>query len=128
MDMGNRWHGLRYPFKPKAQGLFTDPTDDELVDSNIRFVLATAIGEYITLPEFGSKLPEDVMEPNDAILGALIERHATDALTRWEPRIYIESIETLADEDEVNIIINYRRVDDPVQLRFFHDTYSRSSS
>jgi len=125
--MGERWHGLRFPFKKAAQGWFTEPRDADLIESSIKFILATAEDEYITLPGFGSKLPEDLMEPNDLILEALVKRHVTDALSRWEPRIIVLNVDSQADEDEVRLFLTYATKDNPDEIRFFHDAFERGA-
>jgi len=126
--MGENWHGLRFPFKTTAQSLFAEPGDIDLVNSSIKFVLNTQIGEYITLPQFGSEIPNDLFEPNDFILETLIVRHASDALTRWEPRIKIIGIRSTATEHEVRIFIEYELISQPGEIRFFEDTFQREGT
>ena len=126
--MGENWHGLRYPFKTTAQNLFAEPGDVDLVNSSIKFILNTQIGEYITLPQFGSEIPQDLFEPNDFILESLIVRHASDALTRWEPRISLVGIRTTIEEHEVRIFIEYELVSQPGEIRFFEDTFQREGT
>jgi len=125
--MGENWHGLRFPFKTTAQNLFAEPNDVDLVNSSIKFVLNTAKGDYITLPEFGSELPFDLFEPNDFILETLIAGHAEEALTRWEPRIRMTSIRTVVSEHEVRVFIEYRLVSQPGEIKFFEDTFERDA-
>lgn len=124
--MGDRWHGLRFPFKKTAQGQFKDPADDEdLINSSIRFILSTARGEYITLPEFGCRLPEDLFEPNDSVLEALVKTHVADSLFRWEPRIEVVEVSTIITEDELRLFVGYFIKTNPAQLRFFEDSFER---
>ena len=126
--MGENWHGLRFPFKTTAQNLFGEPGDVDLINSSIKFILNTQIGEYITLPEFGSELPRDLFEPNDFVLESLIVRHATDALTRWEPRIRPLGTRTVLSENEVRIFIDYELISQPGEIKFFEDTLQREQS
>lgn len=126
--MGDNWHGLRFPFKTTAQSLFGEPSDQELVNSSITFILNTSIGEYITLPEFGSQLPRDLFEQNDFVLQSLIARHVTDALERWEPRISITRVNTVVSDHEVRLFIEFVLVSNPGEIRFFEDTFERNPS
>ena len=126
--MGENWHGLRFPFKTTAQNLFAEPGDIELVNSSINFILNTQIGEYITLPEFGSELPEDLFEPNDFVLQSLVSRHAVDALERWEPRLNVTSIRTVVEEHEIRLFLEYVLVASPGQIEFYEDTFSREGA
>jgi len=126
--MGENWHGLRFPFKTTTQNLFDEPSDIDLINSSIKFILNTQIGEYITLPDFGSELPGDLFEPNDFILESLIARHASDALTRWEPRLNLVGIRSTSTDNEVRIFIEYRLTSQPGEIRFFEDTFQRSGT
>jgi len=124
--MGERWNGLRFPFKRTAQGQFNSPEEDqELIDSSIRFTLATAVGEYITLPEFGCKLIEDLFEPNDSVLASLVKAHVNEALSRWERRIQVTEVRTITSDAELRLIVGYFIKTNPAKLRFFEDTFER---
>ena len=125
--MGDRWHGLRFPFKREAQGLFTDAPDDELIESSIKFILRTQVGEYICLPAFGSQLQVDLFEPNDIIMRQLVKAHVRDALNRWEPRIAVDEISVISDEHEVRLKVAYFLRADQGRLRFFEDSFDRRS-
>ncbi len=124
--MGENWHGLRFPFKTTAQNLFGEPNDIELINSSINFILNTSVGEYITLPEFGSELPKDLFEQNDFVLKSLIIRHVTDALERWEPRINVFRIRTNISNHEVRLFIEYSLAAAPGEVKFFEDTFERN--
>ncbi len=124
--MGDNWHGLRVPFKTTAQNLFAEPNDVEIINSSINFILNTAVGEYITLPEFGSRLPHDLFEQNDFVLRALVRRHVVDALERWEPRIKVFSVRLAVDLHELRLFIEYALVANPGEIRFFEDSFERN--
>jgi phage baseplate assembly protein W len=123
--MGENWHGLRFPFKTTVQNLFAEPNDVDIINSSIKFILNTPVGDYITLPEFGSLLPNDLFEQNDFVLDSLIKHHVVDALTRWEPRIKVSRVSTVIDNHEVHLSVDYRLVASPGQLQFFEDTLER---
>ena len=124
--MGDNWHGLRFPFKTTAQNLFGEPNDVEMINSSINFILNTSIGEYITLPEFGSQLSRDLFEQNDFVLQSLVARHVTDALRRWEPRINILRINTIVETHEMRLFLDYTLIASPGEIRFFEDTFERN--
>lgn len=124
--MGENWHGLRFPFKATVQNLFAEPSDIDIVNSSIKFILNTAVGDYITLPEFGSLLPSDLFEQNDFVLKALIGHHVVEALERWEPRIRLNEVSTVVEEHEVRLTVTYRLISNPGQLQFFEDTLERN--
>jgi len=124
--MGENWHGLRFPFKTTAQSLFAEPNDIDLINSSIKFILNTSVGEYITLPEFGSELPSDLFEQNDFVLQALIVRHVSDALERWEPRIQVRRVNVVVEDHEVRLALDYALVSNPGEIQFYQDSFERN--
>lgn len=83
----------------------------ERINDSIHLILATRPGERPFNPEFGSRLPHLVFEPNDAALQNLLRFYTEDALRRWEKRIEILSV-TLLDEynedrNTIGIYIEY---------------------
>jgi hypothetical protein len=72
-------------------------------------LLATRLGERILLPEYGSKLPELVFEPNDEILHTELQFWVTEAILRWEKRITLTGVTTIdaPDLSEISIKIDY---------------------
>jgi phage baseplate assembly protein W len=97
-----------------ANQIGTIPKSDagERINDAIHLILATRIGERPFNPEFGSRLPELVFEPNDAILQRLLMFYTGEALRRWEKRIEVMSVTILddmsQDRNEVGVYIEYR--------------------
>lgn len=95
MPLDARYIGstLAIPLKVKAGGglyVLTSPT--AVLRQSIYVILATRIGERLLNPEFGSRLPELLFEPNDIILATLGTQYIREALRRWEPRIEVETV------------------------------------
>jgi phage baseplate assembly protein W len=83
---------------------------DELDDS-IRVVLLTAPGERLMRPQFGCRIWDLLFEPVNANLLGLIAQAVRDALAQWEPRIEVEDVRPVQDDDDsslVQITITYR--------------------
>jgi uncharacterized protein len=83
---------------------------DELDDS-IRVVLLTAPGERLMRPKFGCRIWDLLFEPVNANLMGLISQAVRDALAQWEPRIEVEDVRPVQDDDDsslVQITISYR--------------------
>jgi hypothetical protein len=84
----------------------------ERISDAIHLILATRIGERLFNPEFGSRLPELVFEPNDAILKRLLVFYTSDALKRWEKRIEILNVAIIEnlnnDGNTIGVHIQYR--------------------
>lgn len=88
----------------------------ELINQSIYIILTTPIGSRFFLPEFGSNLHKLVFEQNDFILHDLLNIYIRDALTKWEPRISVLSVEPM-----VKNLIDYPDVADnilPVNITY----------
>ena len=81
------------------------------IEEAIRIILGTAKGERIMRPEFGCEIHEYVFSTIDTTTLNLIETSVEEALTRWEPRIDVRSVEASReriDVGELAINVNYR--------------------
>jgi uncharacterized protein len=93
--------GLSHPFAFSAQGRTHSIRIDEgirKVNQSIHMILSTRIGERMFMPEYGSRLPELVFEPNDDILHLLLQEWTAEAIIRWEKRITVTAITTFDPE------------------------------
>jgi uncharacterized protein len=87
----------------------TDGPDD--LDRSIRIVLLTAPGERVMRPEFGCKIWDLLFEPITPNLLGLITVAVRDAIARWEPRVIVEDVVPVVDENDgalVRIHVTYR--------------------
>ncbi|HLS64417.1 MAG TPA: GPW/gp25 family protein [Ruania sp.] len=81
------------------------------LDDAIRLVLMTAPGERLMRPQFGCRVWDLLFEPVNANLLGLIAEAVRDALAQWEPRIEVEDVRPVQDDDDaalVQITITYR--------------------
>ncbi|MDP3893694.1 GPW/gp25 family protein [Nocardioides sp.] len=80
------------------------------LDRSIAIVLMTAPGERLMRPQFGCRIWDLLFEPVTANLLGLIAEAVRDALAQWEPRIEVEDVVPVADEDPalVRIRIDYK--------------------
>lgn len=103
-------YGFTFPQRINSAGFFEFTNDIRvLVRSSILQILGTYIGERYMLPEFGSRLPELVFEPNDDISVALSRVYTIDAIKRWEPRVQLNQVITtvVPDQQILNIFAAY---------------------
>jgi phage baseplate assembly protein W len=84
----------------------------EKVRESIWIILDTEPGERIMRPTFGCGLRRYLGEPNTVAVRALIRHDVELALTLWEPRIDVASVEVVpgADAALVEISIAYVHV------------------
>ena len=106
---------IDFPFRftdARKVGVIPRSNAGERINDAIHIILATRIGERPFNPEFGSRLPELVFEPNDAALQRLLVFYTSDALKRWEKRIEVISVTIIEglnqDRNEVGVHIEYR--------------------
>ena len=81
----------------------------EEIEAAVRMILTTAPGERVMRPDFGCAMWEQVFAPVNPNTLGLIEQSVREALARWEPRISLDSVAAVPDEDNavVRIQIEY---------------------
>ena len=80
------------------------------IRESIRIILMTEPGERLRLPEFGCGLKNFLFRPNIPSMHRLMQEEITQSLSRWEPRIRLESVRVekdQADERSAIITIDY---------------------
>ena len=106
--------GPSFPFAFSGQGATTTVAESnglDKINQSIHIILTTRPGERIMNPEFGSRLPDLVFEPNDQILQTLLNIYTADALRRWEARIRLTAVTfPTTDSDIENGIVRLRIV------------------
>ena len=97
MDAG-RLFGRGMAFPPGVvNGRVAFSEGEENIREAIRVVLMTDQRERIRLPQFGGTLRHFLFEPNTVATRQQIQNRIELALSRWEPRIAVESV--VVDED-----------------------------
>lgn len=74
------------------------------IRESIRIILSTEPGERLMLPNFGAGLKRFLFEPNTVATHRLIEERVTQSLNMWEPRISLDSVDVIADENEPQVV------------------------
>jgi phage baseplate assembly protein W len=96
--------GWAFPVKPVGGRLaFAEYEED--VEQAIRIILLTDRGERPMLPEFGGGLRKFLFEPNSPSTHRAIERTVRTALIDWEPRIDIDRVEVVSDDEQPNRLL-----------------------
>ena len=74
---------------------------------SIRLILATPINTRVMLPEFGSDVPNLISAPMTAANRLRLYAAATEAITRWEPRITVKKVEVTGEgaNGEIDLVI-----------------------
>jgi uncharacterized protein len=112
-DPARAFLGVGWAFPPHLEpdGTVAEVAYDEDVRQAIRIILATNPGERVMRPDFGAGLKAFLFEPVDAGTAALVQTRVEEALTDFEPRIDLGSVQVDADPGERNVLrieVSYR--------------------
>ena len=103
--------GLAFPLQVDRRGGIALARDETDIEQAIELILATAPGERPMRPEFGCGVHDFVFDSIDANTVGKMELAIRDALDRWEPRVFVETVEFNLDyvgEGRLIIDIGYR--------------------
>ncbi|MCB0912520.1 MAG: GPW/gp25 family protein [Propionibacteriaceae bacterium] len=100
--------GWAYPTRVGADGAVALAGGTQEIEGAIRCILDTRIGERVLRPEFGSRIWESMFEPVTARTLGAVEQATREAITRWEPRIVLESVDATAGEEDGLVLVEIR--------------------
>lgn len=116
--------GLRFPFafarrSGGAQVSTITSMNHAHIHESILQILGTRPGERFMDPEFGSRAMDLIFEPNDRVLKGLLRHYITDAIERFEKRVYVTDVSfdespEAVDAHTILICISYRVIDTQV--------------
>lgn len=104
---GNEIRGVGFPITKGREGYWPRRNSQALRQSSIIMILGTMPGERVMLPEFGSKLPLLIFEPNDVILVAQIRDEVATALQRWDANLIVVGVSPEIQQDTMKVFIDY---------------------
>lgn len=110
MDAQAHGRGVAFPPRLDRTGRLAWSVGPDNVRDAIRIILATEPGERVMLPSFGAGLGRLLFEPNTPATHRLVEERVRQALTRWEPRIRLDTIHVAADpveRQQANVTVVY---------------------
>lgn len=101
--MITKTYGLAFPVTKNPLGFFHSSTGLDVVKSDLMILLLTNPGERIMLPQYGTDLRRYFFEPNDPSTHEQIVSIISQAISTWEPRITVESIDVgFVDQNNLN--------------------------
>lgn len=81
------------------------------IRQGLLLLLSTSPGERVMRQEWGCDLQQLVFAPNDDTTAGLAIHHVRQAITRFEPRVVLNSVDARRVEDEpgqLEIVVEYR--------------------
>ena len=82
------------------------------ISRSIRNIIFTLPGEKFFNPDFGSRVSKTLFENIDEISASIIRDEITSSITRYEPRVELNSVEVSPNYDDgsFNVIIVYNTI------------------
>jgi phage baseplate assembly protein W len=97
--------GLGFPLRVNARGEIALVSGERDIEESIQVILGTRPGERVMRPEFGCRAHELLFEPRNASTETLMQQYVSDALRMWEPRITVQWVDVLIDENQDGAIL-----------------------
>lgn len=104
---GSEERGVGFPITKGREGFWPRRNQKALRQTSIMMILGTIPGERLMLPEFGSRLPLLIFEPNDVILVQQLRAETAQAIQRWDPSLVVVGVAPEIDDNTVRIYIDY---------------------
>lgn len=97
--------GWKFPIRVDARGGLAYAREEQSVQEAIWIILGTAPGERRMRPQFGCGIHNLVFAPNNPTTRGNVAHQVRQALTRWEPRIDVLSVQVDGDTDMPNLLL-----------------------
>jgi len=116
--------GMIFPIELDSTGFPVVSSGVRLINSSIKMILGWTFMHRIFLSQFGSRCYSLLEEPNDLTLRQLVEHFAYDALSKWEPRIILDTVSASRTEDtKLSLSISYRVKSSGLEHTFIYPFY-----
>ena len=101
MDVGRLFgRGIGFPPQLDKQSRLAWSEGADNIRQSIRIILSTEPGERLMLPNFGAGLKRFLFEPNNVVTHRLIEERILQSMELWEPRVKVDSVDIITDEQD----------------------------
>jgi uncharacterized protein len=115
--------GWGFPLRTDARGGIALVSKERELEEAMSLILGTAYGERPMRPEFGCGVHDYVFAGSDANSAHAIAVEVRKSLLRWEPRVIVEEVDVLPEEDDPSLLyinVHYRPkgTNDPRNLVF----------
>ena len=97
--------GWKFPLQVNAQGAIATARHEDRIAESIAFILGTAPGERVALPDFGCGVHQLVFEPNNDQTQGSAAQTVRRALVDLEPRIDVLDVRVDSAPNEPNLLL-----------------------
>jgi len=97
--------GWSFPIKVNAKGGLDWSNGPDRIQAAIWIILSTSPGERLMLPTFGAGIKDYVFESNSEVVCARLQSAVQKALTQWEPRIQVTSVQATPSAEQDSLVL-----------------------
>lgn len=97
--------GWSFPIKVNAKGGLDWSTGPDRIQAAIWTILSTSPGERLMLPTFGAGIKDYAFESNSQVACAQLQTAVQKALTEWEPRIQLVSLQATPSTEQDSLVL-----------------------
>lgn len=98
---------IKFPFGRSDTALPAATTDNDLIKESLIQIIMTQRGERVMHEDFGCDALALVFENNDTALSTRLKADILTAITKWEPRVMVRSVDVVQNENDILITITY---------------------
>jgi phage baseplate assembly protein W len=95
--------GFSFPFRKAPTSFPAAATDNDLIKQSLIQLILTGRGERVMRPTVGSGAYSFVFEPNTAPLTMLMQTEIRNVITKWEPRVLLQSVDVQRGNPSDNV-------------------------
>ncbi len=97
--------GWSFRIKVNAKGGLDWSNGPDRIQAAIWIILSTTPGERLMLPSFGAGIKDYVFESNSELICAQLQNGIQKALTQWEPRIQVVSVQATPSPEQESLVL-----------------------
>lgn len=83
---------------------FSTGINTDVLKSSVLMLLITSRGERLMNPTYGTNLRRVIFEPNDDVIASTVQREIDEAVSQFEPRVALDSLEVLRESARVILV------------------------
>ncbi len=113
-----KFYGYNPPFIGGSQNIMSRQEDLRLIKNDLLQLLLTIPGERVMRDDYGVNLRNIVFEQLDDQSLLLLRSDVSEAINRYEPRVFLNSLDIERDDDNsrINVFVVCRLRDNPSQV------------
>jgi len=86
------------------QWAFSVGSDIQILESSVKMLLLTELGERVMEPEYGTNIKRMLFEANIAAIESAIQEEIVRATNRWEPRVDLTGLKVERTSDRAVVV------------------------